>query len=64
VAPLAQRPAVPTPEPSPAPDRAPDWVAAGTPEPMRSRLIAALGADQVLTRASDLIRYASGEILL
>jgi D-lactate dehydrogenase len=26
---------------------------------MRSRLIAALGADQVLTRATDLIRYAS-----
>jgi D-lactate dehydrogenase len=47
------------PEPAaPAPDRAPDWVAAGTPEPLRSRLIAALGADRVLTRALDLIRYA------
>jgi D-lactate dehydrogenase len=59
VAPLTQRRAVPAPEPSPAPDRAPDWVAAGTPEPLRSRLIAALGADRVLTRATDLIRYAS-----
>jgi D-lactate dehydrogenase len=59
VASLTQRRAVPAPEPSPAPDRAPDWVAAGTPEPLRSRLIEALGADQVLTRATDLIRYAS-----
>jgi D-lactate dehydrogenase len=45
--------------PNPASDRAPDWVAAGTPEPLRSRLVAALGADRVLTRALDLIRYAS-----
>ncbi|MGH2892840.1 MAG: FAD-binding and (Fe-S)-binding domain-containing protein [Solirubrobacteraceae bacterium] len=45
--------------PGPAPDRALDWVAAGTPEPLRSRLVAALGADRVLTRALDLIRYAS-----
>ncbi|MGI8712840.1 MAG: FAD-binding and (Fe-S)-binding domain-containing protein, partial [Solirubrobacteraceae bacterium] len=44
--------------PPPAPDRAPDWVAGGTPEPLRSRLEAALGSDQVLTRALDLIRYA------
>src|SRR6185312_3765153 len=43
----------------PAPDRAPDWVASGTPEPLRSRLVAALGADRVLTRALDLVRYAS-----
>jgi D-lactate dehydrogenase len=43
----------------PAPDRAPDWVAAGTPEPLRSDLIALLGADRVLTRALDLVRYAS-----
>jgi D-lactate dehydrogenase len=42
-----------------APDRAPDWVATGTPEPLRSRLVAALGADRVLTRALDLVRYAS-----
>jgi D-lactate dehydrogenase len=40
-------------------DRAPDWVAAGTPEPLRSELIAELGADRVLTRALDLVRYAS-----
>jgi D-lactate dehydrogenase len=45
--------------PGPAPDRAPDWVASGTPEPLRSRLVAALGADRVLTRALDLVRYAS-----
>ncbi|MGZ4244749.1 MAG: FAD-binding and (Fe-S)-binding domain-containing protein [Solirubrobacteraceae bacterium] len=45
--------------PGPAPDRAPDWVAAGTPEPLRSRLVAALGADRVLTRALDLVSYAS-----
>ncbi|HEY1566152.1 MAG TPA: FAD-binding and (Fe-S)-binding domain-containing protein, partial [Solirubrobacteraceae bacterium] len=45
--------------PGPAPDRAPDWVAAGTPEPLRSRLVAALGADRVLSRALDLVRYAS-----
>lgn len=44
---------------TPAPDRAPDWVAHGTPEPLRSRLIAALGAEQVLGRALDLVRYAS-----
>jgi D-lactate dehydrogenase len=43
----------------PASDRAPDWVAGGTPEPLRSQLRAALGADRLLTRASDLIMYAS-----
>ncbi|MFL5829385.1 MAG: FAD-binding and (Fe-S)-binding domain-containing protein [Solirubrobacteraceae bacterium] len=42
-----------------APDRAPDWVAAGTPEPLRSRLIAALGEEQVLSRAIDVVKYAS-----
>ena len=31
------------PEPAPAPDRAPDWVARGTPEPLRSELLAELG---------------------
>ncbi len=56
----AADPAAIVPEPpGPAPDRAPDWVASGTPEPLRSRLVAALGTDQVLTRALDLIRYAS-----
>jgi D-lactate dehydrogenase len=42
-----------------APDRAPDWVASGTPEPLRSQLVSALGADRVLSRATDLIAYAS-----
>ena len=42
-----------------APDRAPDWVADGTPEPLRTELGDLLGADRVLTRALDLIRYAS-----
>jgi D-lactate dehydrogenase len=40
-------------------DAAPNWVAAGTPEPLRSDLVALLGADQVLARASDIVRYAS-----
>ena len=49
-----------TPEPSPpTADRAPEWVADGTPEPLRSKLIALLGEDRVLARASDLVRYAS-----
>jgi D-lactate dehydrogenase len=42
-----------------AADRAPDWVASGTPEPLRSQLVSALGADRVLSRATDLIAYAS-----
>src|SRR5436190_1377481 len=42
-----------------SPDRAPDWVARGTPERLRAQLIELLGADRVLARASDLIRYAS-----
>ena len=40
-------------------DRAPDALAAGTPEPLRSQLIEGLGQGQVLTRALDLVRYAS-----
>jgi D-lactate dehydrogenase len=60
VATTATDPATIVPEPpGPAPDRAPDWVAGGTPEPLRSRLVAVLGAGQVLTRALDLVRYAS-----
>ena len=48
------------PEPGePAVDRAPDWVAGGTPEPLRSQLVEALGEDRVLSRASDIVRYAS-----
>jgi D-lactate dehydrogenase len=43
----------------PAPDRAPDELAAGTPEPLRSDLAGLLGADRVLTRAIDLVSYAS-----
>ncbi|MGA7396753.1 MAG: FAD-binding oxidoreductase, partial [Solirubrobacterales bacterium] len=49
-----------TPESSePAGDRAPEWVAGGTPEPLRSELISLLGEQQVLSRPSDIIRYAS-----
>lgn len=44
---------------APAPDRAPDWIASGAPEPLRSELSSLLGRDRVLTRAIDLIRYAS-----
>jgi D-lactate dehydrogenase len=47
------------PRPAPAADRAPDWVAAGTPEPLRSELEAVLGPARVASRALDLIRYAS-----
>ncbi len=42
-----------------APDRAPDWVADGTPAPLKAQLAAALGEEQVHARATDLIRYAS-----
>ncbi|MFH8487328.1 FAD-binding and (Fe-S)-binding domain-containing protein [Streptomyces longisporoflavus] len=44
---------------APAHDRVPDRQAAGTPEPLRSELTALLGADKVLTKISDLVRYAS-----
>ena len=40
-------------------DRAPDWVATGTPEPLRSDLAGLVGEECVLGRATDLIRYAS-----
>ena len=40
-------------------DRVPDALAAGTPEPLRSQLVQGLGEEQVLTRALDLVRYAS-----
>ena len=42
-----------------ASDRAPDWVAEGTPEPLRSDLARLLGESAVLGRATDLVRYAS-----
>ena len=43
----------------PAKDRAPDELASGTPEPLRTELIGLLGEDRVLTRIIDLVRYAS-----
>src|ERR1019366_7671923 len=43
----------------PARDRAPDELAAGTPEPLRGDLISLLGPERVLSRAIDLIAYAS-----
>jgi D-lactate dehydrogenase len=42
-----------------APDRAPDWVADGTPEVLRRELEAAIGPERVAARALDLVRYAS-----
>ncbi|HET6569921.1 MAG TPA: FAD-binding and (Fe-S)-binding domain-containing protein [Solirubrobacterales bacterium] len=42
-----------------APDRAPESLAAGTAQPLRGELEALLGADRVLARASDIVRYAS-----
>ena len=42
-----------------ASDRAPDELAAGTPQPLRGELEALLGADRVLGRASEIVRYAS-----
>jgi D-lactate dehydrogenase len=58
---LLQPPVEPlAPEPTPAsPDAAPGWVARGTPEPLRGELERLLGADRVLSRASDIVRYAS-----
>jgi len=50
---------VPVPALAPTDDRAPDWVATGTPAPLRDALQAALGAEQLLHRATDLVRYAS-----
>ncbi|HWO15440.1 MAG TPA: FAD-binding and (Fe-S)-binding domain-containing protein [Solirubrobacterales bacterium] len=43
----------------PAPDRAPDALAKGAAQPLRRELEALLGADRVLARASDIVRYAS-----
>ena len=45
--------------PRPSPDAAPEWVAAGTPAGLREGLAALLGADRLLTRATDIVRYAS-----
>ena len=43
----------------PAPDRAPDSLAAGIAQPLRGELEALLGADRVLAKAGDLVKYAS-----
>jgi D-lactate dehydrogenase len=42
-----------------APDRAPEWVAGGTPPGLRRALADAVGADHLLNRAIDLVKYAS-----
>ncbi|WP_371614663.1 FAD-binding and (Fe-S)-binding domain-containing protein [Streptomyces sp. NBC_00454] len=44
---------------APAPDRVPDRRATGTPETLRHDLTELLGADKVLWKISDLVRYAS-----
>jgi D-lactate dehydrogenase len=44
---------------APSPDRAPDSLAAGVAQPLRGELEALLGADRVLARPGDLVRYAS-----
>jgi D-lactate dehydrogenase len=43
----------------PASDAAPDALASGVAQPLRGELEALLGADRVLSRPGDLIRYAS-----
>jgi D-lactate dehydrogenase len=43
----------------PAPDHAPDELATGAAQPLRGELEALLGADRVLGRVSDIVRYAS-----
>jgi D-lactate dehydrogenase len=42
-----------------APDRAPDSLAEGVAQPLRGELERLLGADRVLSRPSDIVRYAS-----
>ncbi len=42
-----------------SPDRAPESLAGGAAQPLRGELEALLGADRVLGRASDIVRYAS-----
>ena len=44
---------------TPQRDRAPDALAMGTPPKLRDDLVALLGADRVLTRPIDLIRFAT-----
>jgi D-lactate dehydrogenase len=43
----------------PSPDRAPDSLAIGIAQPLRGELETLLGADRVLARPGDLIKYAS-----
>ncbi|MFF4007772.1 FAD-binding and (Fe-S)-binding domain-containing protein [Streptomyces sp. NPDC001717] len=43
----------------PSTDRVPEHRAGGTPEPLRTELIELLGAEKVLWKVSDLVRYAS-----
>ncbi|MEV8531620.1 FAD-binding and (Fe-S)-binding domain-containing protein [Streptomyces sp. NPDC051211] len=43
----------------PAPDRVPEHRAAGTPAALRAELTGLLGAEKVLWKVSDLVRYAS-----
>src|SRR6516165_3674961 len=51
--------AIAFPTPNPQRDRAPDGLAAGTPRKLRNDLIALLGAERVLSRPIDLIRFAT-----
>ena len=51
--------AIAFPAPNPQCDRAPDGLAAGTPRKLRNDLIALLGAERVLSRPTDLIRFAT-----
>ena len=44
---------------NPAEDRVPGGLASGTPRELREALTKLIGADQVLDRAIDLVRYAS-----
>ncbi|MCX5379795.1 FAD-binding and (Fe-S)-binding domain-containing protein [Streptomyces sp. NBC_00091] len=44
---------------APAPDRVPDRLAAGTPPALRAELTELLGAEKVLWKVSDLVRYAT-----
>lgn len=44
---------------APQRDRAPEVLAAGTPRKLRDKLVALLGADRVLARPIDLVRYAT-----
>ncbi|MFI5804838.1 FAD-binding and (Fe-S)-binding domain-containing protein [Streptomyces sp. NPDC051561] len=58
--PGALRPPAPQdPAAEPAFDRVPAALAAGTPEPLRRELTAVLGAEKVLWKISDLVRYAA-----